>query len=357
LNFTRHIFYLLAGPAIASAASLLIGAVFILGLGKNPLDVYGLFFAQTFGSGYGIGQVLFKATPLMFTGLAAALSFRAGLFNIGAEGQLTVGAFLTALVGFLGDGLSPLLLIPAALLAGMAGGALWGLVPGILKARFGSHEVINTIMMNFIALALVSYLVSNVFFVPASVHTPHISEAAGIPRLESVTDQFRGAPVNFSLLLALGACLLIYFLLWKTRPGYELRATGLNRNAALYGGIHVPGRIIFAMTLSGALAGLVGSNFVLGYKHYFELGFSEGIGFIGIAVALLAKNHPLGIIATAIFFGILEYGSLTINTLVPKELANILQAIIIIFVIILTKIANRWLLRFQPQPVPEAVHG
>jgi simple sugar transport system permease protein len=347
LKIVTHIVSLLAGPAIASAASLLVGAVFIVGLGKNPLDVYGLFFSQTFGSAYGIGQVLFKATPLMFTGLAAAISFRAGLFNIGAEGQLTVGAFVTALVGFSGEGLPPLVLIPAALLAGMAGGALWGFVPGLLKARFGSHEVINTIMMNFIASALVSYLVSNVFFVPASVHTPRIAQAAEIPRLEAVMDQFRGAPVNFSLLLAVLACFGIYFLLWRTRPGYELRATGLNRNAALYGGIRVRGQMIIAMTLSGALAGLVGSNFVLGYKHYFELGFSEGIGFIGIAVALLAKNHPVGIIATALFFGVLEYGSLTINTLVPKELANILQAIIILFVIILTRLANRWMLRFR----------
>ena len=347
MKIVTHIVSLLAGPAIASAASLLVGAVFIVGLGKNPLDVYGLFFSQTFGSAYGIGQVLFKATPLMFTGLAAAISFRAGLFNIGAEGQLTVGAFVTALVGFSGEGLPPLVLIPAALLAGMAGGALWGFVPGLLKARFGSHEVINTIMMNFIASALVSYLVSNVFFVPASVHTPRIAQAAEIPRLEAVMDQFRGAPVNFSLLLAVLACFGIYFLLWRTRPGYELRATGLNRNAALYGGIRVRGQMIIAMTLSGALAGLVGSNFVLGYKHYFELGFSEGIGFIGIAVALLAKNHPVGIIATALFFGVLEYGSLTINTLVPKELANILQAIIILFVIILTRLANRWMLRFR----------
>jgi simple sugar transport system permease protein len=347
LKIVTHIVSLLAGPAIASAASLLVGAVFIVGLGKNPLDVYGLFFSQTFGSAYGIGQVLFKATPLMFTGLAAAISFRAGLFNIGAEGQLTVGAFVTALVGFSGEGLPPLVLIPAALLAGMAGGALWGFVPGLLKARFGSHEVINTIMMNFIASALVSYLVSNVFFVPASVHTPRIAQAAEIPRLEAVMDQLRGAPVNFSLLLAVLACFGIYFLLWRTRPGYELRATGLNRNAALYGGIRVRGQMIIAMTLSGALAGLVGSNFVLGYKHYFELGFSEGIGFIGIAVALLAKNHPVGIIATALFFGVLEYGSLTINTLVPKELANILQAIIILFVIILTRLANRWMLRFR----------
>jgi len=356
LKFTLRIIYLFAGPSIASLAALLLGAVFILGLGKNPLEVYGLFFTQTFGSSYGIGQVLFKATPLMFTGLAAAISFQAGLFNIGAEGQLTVGAFLTAFVGFSGGGLPSAIIIPAALIAGMAGGALWGFIPGILKARFGAHEVINTIMMNFIASALASYMVTNVFLVPASVHTPQIVQAAEIPRLEIFTDAFRGAPVNMSLLLAVLSCLAIYLLLWKSRPGYELRATGLSKNAATYGGIHVSRQIVLALTISGALAGLVGSNFVLGYKHYFELGFSEGIGFIGIAVALLAKNHPLGVIATSLFFGILEYGSLTINTLVPKELANILQAIIIIFVIILTRLVNRWVKQLQHQAALGADH-
>jgi simple sugar transport system permease protein len=347
----RRILALAAGPAIASAATILVGAVFIIGIGKDPLEVFSLLFIQTFGSTYGIGQVLFKATPLMFTGLAAGISFRAGLFNIGAEGQLTVGAFLTAVVGFIGRGLPSALLVPAALLAGMAGGALWGLIPGILRARFGAHEVINTIMMNFIASAFASYMVTNVFLVPASVHTPAIDPAAEIPRLEAVTGSFQGAPVNLSLLIAISACIAVWLFLWKSRPGYELRATGLNRNAALYGKIRVGWQVVFALTISGALAGLVGSNFVLGYKHYFELGFSEGIGFIGIAVALLARNHPIGIIATSLFFGVLEYGSLTINTLVPKELSQILQAIVILFVIILTRLGNRWVTRLLQEPL------
>ncbi len=350
MMLAKRILALTAGPAIASAASLFIGAVFILGIGKDPLEVFSLLFVQTFGSTYGIGQVLFKATPLMFTGLAAGISFRAGLFNIGAEGQLTVGAFLTALVGFLGRGLPSPVLLPASLLAGMAGGALWGLIPGILRARFGAHEVINTIMMNFIASAFASYMVTNVFLVPASVHTPSIAPAAELPRLEAITGSFRGAPVNMSLLIAVVACFAVWFFLWKSRPGYELRVTGLNRNAALYGRIRVPWQIVLALTISGGLAGLVGSNFVLGYKHYFELGFSEGIGFIGIAVALLARNHPLGIIVTSLFFGILEYGSLTINTLVPKELSQILQAIVILFVIILTRLVNTWVGRLLQQP-------
>jgi simple sugar transport system permease protein len=229
----------------------------------------------------------------------------------------------------------------------MAGGALWGAVPGILKAKFGSHEVINTIMMNFIAAGLVSYLVINVFSVPATVHTPQISAAAEISRLDSFSGIFKGSPVNMSFFIAILSCAVLYFILWKTKLGYELRVLGLNTSAAEYGKINVRNRIVTAMAIGGAFSGLVGSNFVMGYKHYFELGFSEGIGFIGIAVALLAKNHPAGIILTSLFFGLLEYGSLTINTMVPKELSNILQAIVIIFVIVLTKIMNRWVFKIQ----------
>ncbi len=347
MRLPRVNFYPLAGPAVASAVSFAIGAVFILAIGRSPVDVYGLFFSQTFGNPYGVGQVLFRATPLMFTGLAAAIGFRGGLFNIGAEGQLTVGAFLTALVGCSGAWIPSGLLMPAAIIAGIAGGALWGAIPGFLKARFGAHEVINTIMMNFIGTALVSYLVTNVFLVPATVHTPAIARAAEIPRLDLLTGAFQGAPVNLSLLLALCACYASYIFLWKSRPGYELRATGFSRNAAAYAGIDVGRQTVFVLAVSGGLAGLVGSNFVLGYKHYFELGFSENVGFIGIAVALLAKNHPLGIIATSLFFGILGYGSLTINTLVPKELANILEAIMIMFVIVLTRFVDRWVLAVQ----------
>jgi len=343
----RSVALKLIGPGLALILSFIVGGIFILIIGRDPFIVYGLFFSQTLGNSYGIGQVLFKATPLIFTGLSAAISFRSGLFNIGAEGQLLAGALSTALVGFSFGTLPPVLLIPLCLLAGILGGGAWGAIPGILKAKFDAHEVINTIMMNFIAAGLISYLVINIYSVPATVHTPQISESAYLPRLDIFFEGLHGSPVNASLFIAIICAIAAYVFLWKTRIGYELRAIGLNPSAAEYGGINKSNRIILALTISGGFAGLVGSNFVLGYKHYFEMGFSEGIGFIGIAVALLAKNHPIGIIFTAIFFGLLEYGSLTINTMVPKELSNILQAIVIIFVIVLSKIMDRSIARWR----------
>jgi ABC-type uncharacterized transport system permease subunit len=350
MNRPKRILLALLGPAAALVSAFLLGGVFMLLIGRDPLVVYGIFFSQTLGTSYGIGQILFKATPLMFTGLSAAICFRSGLFNIGAEGQLTVGALLTALVGCSLGALPSVLLVPACLLAGIAGGALWGAIPGFLKARFGAHEVINTIMMNFIAAGLASYLVINVFGVPATVHTPEISPAAELPRLGSFLGAFKGSPVNLSLLLALLSCAFLSFVLWSTRLGYELRVMGLNMSAAEYGHIHVRNRIVAAMAIGGGFAGLVGSNFVLGYKHYFEMGFSDGIGFIGIAVSLLANNHPGGIILTSLFFGTLEYGSLTINTMVPKELSNILQAIVIIFLIVLSRSAALLVARISRMP-------
>ncbi|HUN65455.1 MAG TPA: ABC transporter permease [Bacteroidota bacterium] len=330
---------------LALAVSIGISTVLILLVGRDPGEVYDLFIKGTLGSPYGVGQVLFKATPLIYTGLAAAICFKAGLFNIGAEGQLTIGAFCTAAAGFYSHMLPPFLAIPFCLLAGIIGGGIWGLLPGMLKAFFGVHEVINTIMMNFIAAGLVNFLVGDIFSVPATVHTPDISGSSFLPRFGAFSGYFTASPVNVSILLAIGTCFLTYFYIYRTVPGYETRAAGLNPNASLFAGIRPSRVIIRTFFISGAVAGLVGSNYVMGYKHYFELGFSEGAGFIGIAVALLARNNPIVIILTALLFGLLEYGSLTINTMIPKELANILQAIVIISIIVLTKIFDRLQLR------------
>ena len=329
------------GPVIAIILSILIGAFFIAVIGKDPLEVYNILIVETLGNSYGIGQVLFKTTPLIFTGLAVAFAFKAGLFNIGAEGQLNVGAFTTAWVGFTFSPLPGYLLLPLCLLGGIIGGGLWGGIAGYLKARFGSHEVINTIMLNFIAAALVSYLVNNVYNVPATVHTPEISSSAQIARFDSLIGIFKGSPFNLSFLIALLCCAVMYYLTTKTPFGYKVKTLGLNRHAAEYARMNISRLIIASMTISGALAGLVGCNYVLGYKHYFELGFSEGAGYIGIAVALIARNNPWVIILVAFFFGVLEYGGLTINTLVPKELVTILQAILIFFTIIFAKIFER----------------
>lgn len=330
-----------SGPVIALLLSFIAGGLFMGAIGTDPFEVYSRFFQETLGTWYGIGQILFKATPLMFTGLAAALAFRGGLFNIGAEGQLIIGALSAAIVGTLLPSFPWYVQIPLCLAAAAAGGALWGGIPGILKSRFGAHEVINTIMMNFIAAAVANYVVSNLYHVPATMHTPQISESAELTRLGSLFLPLRGAPVNTALFIALAACILVYYAVWRTRWGFSLRAVGSNPEAAEIARINIKKTTVTTLLLSGAIAGIGGSNFVLGYKHYFELGFSEGVGFIGIAVALMAKNHPIWIILTSLFFGTLEYGGLTINTLVPKELVNILQALVILLIIVVGQVINR----------------
>jgi simple sugar transport system permease protein len=319
-------------PLVAVVVALAAGAVFILAVGERPLEIYALMLNGCFGTGYGLGQTLFKATPLLFTGLAVALGFRAGLFNIGVEGQLYLGGFAAALAGLACAPLPWPLPLAAAALAAAAAGAAWGAIPGILKARFGSHEVINTIMLNFIAFALVSYL-GRPRFEPATVRTPDLPAGAQIARLEALLPALRGSPANLSLALGLLLALGVALLLFRTRLGYELRAVGLNAPAAEYGGIAVGRTQAIAMALSGTVAGLGGVNFVLGYKHCFELGFSAGAGFIGIAVALIGRNHPLGVIVASLFFGALAYGGLVINQRVPRELVEVLQALVILLAI------------------------
>lgn len=321
-----------AAPLLAVALSLAVGAIFILAIGEDPLAIYTLMLRESLGTGYGLGQTLFKATPLIFTGLAVALGFRAGLFNIGVEGQLYLGGLAAALTGVALAGLPTVFLLPLAMLAAAATGAAWGAVPGVLKARFGAHEVINTIMLNFIAFALASFI-GRFVFEPATVRTATVGAGAEIARLAVFLPALRGSPVNLSLLLALLVAAVTNLLLFGTRLGYELRAVGLNATAAEYGGVSIGRTQVVAMALSGAVAGLGGVNFVLGYKHYFELGFSAGAGFLGIAVALLGRNHPAGVVVAALFFGALSYGGLVINQRVPKELVDVLQALVILLAI------------------------
>lgn len=332
---------ILAGPVTAIIISLVFGAILIVTIGKNPFEVYSKLFIETLTNTYGLGQVLFKATPLILTGLSVAMAFKAGLFNIGAEGQLNVGAFASAWVGFTFLTLPWFLLIPLCILAGFIAGAFWASIAGYLKARFGSHEVINTIMLNFIALALVSYLVNNVYLVAATIHTPEISPNATLQRFDVLTGLFKGSPFNMSFIIALGACFVMYYLIWETPLGYKIKTLGLNKNAAEYAKMNVKRLTIVSMAISGGFAGLGGLNFVNGYKHYFELGFSENAGYVGIAVALIARNNPWGIILVAFFFGMLEYGGLTVNTIVPKEIVTILQAVVILSIITITYIFDK----------------
>ena len=340
LPISRRALLTVSAPLIAIALALAAGAAFILAIGEDPFSIYALMARETLGTGYGIGQTLFKATPLIFCGLAVGLGFRAGLFNIGVEGQLTVAAFAAALTGAALAGWPAPALLPLTLLTAIAAGALWGAVPGVLKARFGAHEVINTIMLNFIAAALVAYLGRGVFQ-PATVRTAEIGAGATIPRLDTMLPVMRGSPANLSLVLGLLAAVIVGVLLFRTRLGFELRALGLNAPAAEYGGVPIGVTQVKAMALSGGLAGLAGMNFVLGYKHFFELGFSAGVGFLGIAVALLGRNHPVGIVLASLFFGALLYGGLAINERVPKELVEVLLAIVILLAICVQQVIER----------------
>jgi simple sugar transport system permease protein len=331
-GFLESLVVAAAAPLAAIVLALAAGAVFIAAIGENPFSVYALMIGESLGTGYGLGQTLFKATPLVFTGLAVAIGFRAGLFNIGAEGQIYLGGFAAALAGAALAGWPAVALLPACALAAMLAGGLWGAVPGVLKARFGSHEVINTIMLNFIAFALVSFL-GRPLFEPATVRTAEIDAGAVLPRLSEWIPSMRGAPANVTLFIAVAVAALAGVLLFRTRFGYALRAVGLNAPAAAFGGISIGAMQASAMALSGAVAGLGGINFVLGYKHFFELGFSGGTGFLGIAVALIGRNHPVGVVIAALFFGALSYGGLVINQRVPRELIDVLQGLVILFAI------------------------
>ncbi len=341
-------------PLIAVVAAFIIGGIVVLLVGDNPIKVYGLLLGSALSWPDGIGLTLFNATPLIFTGLAVAVAFRCGLFNIGAEGQLYVAAFATAWVsiklgGTVADvfgkpvdyswvSLPGAILVPIAILTAIIAGAVWGGIPGVLKARFGAHEVITTIMLNFIGIALVSYFTQYHFKKPGDpiMQTVNIGEAAHIPRLSSFIPGLPPhIPVNIAFIIAILACVFVYFFLWRTKWGYEIRATGANPTAAEYGGISTGRQIVVAMSVSGALAGMVAINEVLGFRYNYYDGFSANYGFMGIAVALLGRNHPVGVFLAALLFGGLIRGGIFVDAFserVSKDIVDVLQAFVILFV-------------------------
>ncbi len=350
-------------PLVAVIAAFVVGGIIVLLIGDNPFVTFYHLIGNSFGSLNDIGYTLFIATPLIFTGLAVAVAFRCGLLNIGAEGQLYIAAFATAWVGIKFGGtvvtifgkqedwswysLPSILLILVCVLTAVIAGGVWGAIPGILKARFGSHEVINTIMLNFIGISLVSYFTQYYFKIPGDpiLQTAEIGAGAHIPRISQYIPGMPDfVPLSVAFLLAILMCVLVYIFLWKTKWGYELRAVGENASAAEYGGISPKKQIIIAMTISGGLAGMVAIGEVLGYRYRYYDGFSDGWGFLGIAVALLGRNHPLGIFVAAIFFAVLKRGEIFVDIetkYVSKDLVEVLQAIIIIFVASLQKFTRK----------------
>ncbi len=278
-----------------------------------------------------LSESLVQATPYIFAGLAVALGFRVGLFNIGAEGQIFVGALAAVWAGVFIKGLPPIIHAPLALLIGGLGGAIWGLIPGWLKAKTGAHEVINTIMMNYIAFRLSEYLLTGVLRDPAKT-TPisaPIERSAWIPRLFPYPNRF-----HVGFFIALFMAFLVYLLLFKTTWGFELRTVGANPNAARYAGMNIVRSMVITMALSGGLAGLAGANEVLGVNRNLGVAFSSGYGFDSIALALLGNSHPLGVVLASLLFGFLRNGAIQMQLTagIPIDIISIIQAMILAFI-------------------------
>jgi simple sugar transport system permease protein len=320
-------------PVLAALVGLLLGVGITWLSGEDPLHVAGVLFDGAFGSSYSLGMTLFYTTPLIFTGLAVALPFHAGLFNIGAEGQLLAGALGAVTMGILMPEGSGLLAVLTGTTAGFAGGAAFGWIAGWIRARRGGHEVISTIMLNFVAAGLTSWAV---LYLLKSTDTQNPeSQRIAESMLLTPYSWFEGAPVTAAFPVAIIVCVLVWFLLTRTVFGFELTATGQNPEAARVSGVDTARIRIWAMALAGGLAGLVGLAEVFGNSGRFKLGFSADYGFIGIPVALLARCHPVGVIFSALLFGALHKGSseLDLETdYVTRDVSYLIQAMVILAV-------------------------
>jgi simple sugar transport system permease protein len=327
-------------PLISLILAGLLSALVILAIGESPIEAVNLMITGALGSSYGWGYTLYYATNFMFTGLAVSVAFHARLFNIGGEGQAMLGGLGVALACLYIPWPHWSLALLGAIICGAAFGGLWALLPAYLQAKRGSHIVITTIMFNFIAAAFLNYLLVSVLRPQGSMDpaTARFPEAAQLPTLHDVLAPFgisfsKAAPANISLLVAILACVLVWVLIWRTRLGYEIRAFGHSDSAARYAGINPVKITLVVMLISGGLAGLMATNNVMGEAERLMLNATEGAGFIGIAVALMGRSHPLGVFLAAILFGFLYQGGaeLALWTKIPRELIVVIQALVILF--------------------------
>jgi len=339
-------------PVVNVAIAFFIAGLIVKSIGANPLEAVWILVYGAFGSPESIGYTLYYTTNFIFTGLAVALAFHAGLFNIGGEGQAYIGGLGVGLVMLASDRWLPApLLIAFAIVAAAAFGAAWALIPAYLQAYRGSHIVITTIMFNFIASAVMVYLLVNVLIAPGSM-TPETREFAEAGRLPMVHDMLAlvgvttgRSPLNASIFLAIAACVFVWVFLWHTPWGFELRATGHNAQAAAYAGIRLRRVTLLAMCLSGALAGFVGINEIAGVHHRVILNFTAGYGFGGIAVALMGRNHPVGVVLASLLFGALYQGGAELAFEIPaitKETVVVIQGLVILFSGALANLPRSW---------------
>jgi simple sugar transport system permease protein len=326
-------------PLISVVLALLVSGLVVALIGESPVRAMQVMVQGAFGSAYGWGYTLYYATNFIFTGLAVAVAFHARLFNIGGEGQAAVGGLGVAVI-LLGVAWPHwTIAVIAAMLFAALFGAAWAAVPAYLQAKRGSHIVITTIMFNYIASALLVYLLVNVLRVEGSmspesarfseaVHLPSASDFAGFLGFPS------SAPLNFSFFIALAACVFVWLLIWRTRLGYEIRSFGNSQTAAVYAGINPTKIIMITMLISGALAGMMAINVVMGEAERLVLDFVEGAGFVGIAVALMGRSHPVGVVLAALLFGALYQGGAELQFEMPaisREMVVVIQALVILF--------------------------
>ncbi|KIC37709.1 sugar ABC transporter permease [Ruegeria sp. ANG-R] len=327
-------------PLISLLLATILSAIVILAIGEDPIEAVNLMVTGALGSTYGWGYTLYYATNFIFTGLAVAVAFHARLFNIGGEGQAMLGGLGVAIVCLSVPWPHWTIALLAACGASMLFGAAWAAIPAYLQAKRGSHIVITTIMFNFIAAALLNYMLVNVMKPSGSQDpaTARFPEAVHLPSFQSLFSTadnvvFRGAPVNITFFIAILACFAVWALIWRTRLGYEIRAYGFSETGAVYAGISPVRITIIAMLISGALAGMMAINNVMGEAERLVLNSTENAGFIGIAVALMGRSHPFGVFLAALLFGFLYQGGaeLALWTQIPRDLIVIVQGLVILF--------------------------
>ena len=327
-------------PLINLVAALVISGLIIAAIGENPFEALEFLFYGAFGYPEAIGYTLYYTTNFVFTGLAVAIAFHCGLFNIGGEGQAYIGGLGAGLVGLaIGHWPSPIVIV-IGVLGAAAFGAFWAYIPGWLQAKRGSHIVITTIMFNFLAAALMSYLMVEVLIKPGqqAAESRHFDPGAYLPLahdvLAAIGVKIGKTALNLSFVFAIICSVLFWFFMWRTRWGYEIRAVGQNETAAVYAGISPSRAIVVAMAISGALAGMVGVNEILGVHHRLLMEFTAGYGFVGIAVALMGRNHPVGIFLAALLFGALYQGGQEIAFDMPRvnrDMVVVIQGLVILF--------------------------
>ena len=328
-------------PAVNLLIALLVAGVVVALVGQNPRQVMEVLVHGAFGTQRGLSYTLYYATTFIFAGLAVSVAFHGGLFNIGVEGQAVVGGLGTGLIAlWLSHSLPAVVMLPLMLLAGVLFGMLWAAIPGYLQAYRHSHVVITTIMFNFLATSLLAYLLVNRLKPPGtmSVESAPFANSAKLPGMQQalawVGVDWPSSPLNVSLILALAAAVGVYFLLWHSRAGYRLRAVGSSEGAASYAGINAKHQVVFAMALSGGLSGMIGMNEIAGVNGKLLLDFVAGAGFTGIAVALMGRNHPFGIVLASILFGALFQGGAEVSFDVPgfsRDMVVMLQGFIVMF--------------------------